>query len=338
MRLRGPATWELFEQLPEKRFQQMVDDQTGELTDVQRGGRMAVAVGSTYATVTADLRSGEPSINVEFSAPSLVDGHNAQPLPLALLTEVCHAAWSALANELTGVPRFDQLRVSRLDIARTFLGVQNICDTVAALSQLRASRVRIDTLQRGRRGQWQSLTRGNRRSWRAVLYGKAEEMRERASQTSGVYQRALLLRTALEVEDHLRYELQLRDVLREAKLTDHTHVDEQALRSLAEHYFNRSRFSEVIDSGPRRARELIGSLAPGEQRGVLALLGADLLDMAAPMTHNPKDHYRALLRQLQLTSEDLLPGLSSPRRLDFATGLEVAVPNQPAEDPPVSRP
>lgn len=277
-------------------------------------------------TVTADLRSGCPSVNLEFSAPSFVNGHNAEPLPLSNLPDVSRAAWGVAQAELSGLPRFDDLHLTRLDLVRTITGVRDIPSTLLLLSRLRASRVRIDTLERGRNGQWQSLTRGNKGSWRAVGYGKAEELRDRASQVRDPGQAALLRRVASEVEDHLRWELQLRELLREAKLTDHLHVDEEALRSVAARHFERTRFSEVIDSGPERARALIRALPKTQQRGVLALLGAELLDLPVPMSHGPEGSYRAVLRRLELTGRDLLPSAGTPRRLDFDAGVQVDEP------------
>ncbi len=199
--------------MPDKRFQQLVDDDTGELTDVQRGGRTALRAGRTWMAVTVDLRTGSPSVNVEFSAPAFVDGHNARPLPLPTLTEVSNAAWGEAQRELTGLPEFDQMHLTRLDVVRTTTGVDDIPGTLLSLSRLRASRVRIDSLDRGRNGEWQSLTRGNVGTWRAVGYGKAEEMRDRSMTTSDPELRALLTQVALTVEDHLRWELQLRDLL-----------------------------------------------------------------------------------------------------------------------------
>ncbi len=109
-------------------------------------------------------------------------------------------------------------------------------------------------------------------------------------------------------------------------MTDHLHIDQEALRSVAEHHFKRTRFSEVIDSGPQRARALIGALPDTQQRGVLALLGAELLDLPAPMSHVPEGTYRAVLRRLELTGLDLLPSAGNPRRLDFDSGVQVVEP------------
>ena len=339
VRLRGPATWELFEQLPDKRFQQLVDDDTGELTDVQRGARTALRAERSWMTVTADLRSGYPCVNLEFSAPALVHGHNGDPLPLSCLPETSRAAWAVAESELSGLPRFDDLHLTRLDLVRTISGVSDIPRTLWLLSHLRASRVRIDNLARGRSGDWQSLTRGNVGSWRAVGYGKAEEMRDRAFQAHDADVRALLRHAASEREDHLRWELQLRDLLREAKLTSHTSIDEKALRSLAQHHFHRTRFSEVIDGGPQRARALIAALPRTQQRGVLALLAAELLDLPVPMTHNPESTYKQVLRDLQVTGRDLLSDAGDPLRLDFETGTQVTdTAGATALAPPVSRP
>lgn len=88
IRLRGPATTDLLALLPEKRFTTMYDDDTGEVTEAQRSGYTAVRAGETFVRVKADLRTGSPEVAFEFSAPSVIAGHNRNPLPVELLPEV----------------------------------------------------------------------------------------------------------------------------------------------------------------------------------------------------------------------------------------------------------
>ena len=100
-------------------------------------------------------------------------------------------------------------------------------------------------------------------------------------------------------------------------------IDEKARRSLAKHHFHRTRFSGVIDGGPERARALIAALPRTQQRGVLAPWAAELLDLPAPMTHNPESTYKQVLRDLQVTGLDLFSEAGDPLRLDVETGTQV---------------
>lgn len=278
-------------------------------------------------TVSVNTKFGPPSVSLEFSGPASIYGHNAYPLPLGEVTGASLLAWRAAREELPGICSFESLHLSRLDVVRTFLGVEDIPGTLLTLSQLRSSRVRTDRLERGRNGQWQSLTRGNAATWRAVLYAKAEELRDRASRTRDPDFRVLLRQIADVVQGELRYELQLRGRLRTAGLTDHTRIDETAFHFEAEDHFWRTRFAEVVDGGPARACGLVMPLDNRQQRGLLALLGADLLGLPPPMSHNPEAAYRSLQRRLGLTPQDLVPGVGVARQLDFHSGRQVEVPS-----------
>lgn len=135
VRLRGPATTELMAQLPEKRYTQLYDDITGEMTEAQRSGYTGIAVKETLVRVKADLRTGTPEVAIEYSAPSVLVGHNRDPLPLplSLLRSLAETVHDALGQELTGLPDFEQLRLLRVDVDRDFTNVRSIPMTLGRL-------------------------------------------------------------------------------------------------------------------------------------------------------------------------------------------------------------
>ena len=94
----------------------------------------SIAAVNTFARVHADLRRGFPEVAVEFSAPSVLEGHNRNPLPARQLTDVARRVYESLERELTGVPDFDDLRFIRLDVDRDFLEVRSIRSTLAAIA------------------------------------------------------------------------------------------------------------------------------------------------------------------------------------------------------------
>lgn len=310
--------------LPEKRYSQLLNDTTGELTEDLRGGSAWVRIGRTNARLFADMRSGIPEVRVEFSAPSVQDGHNRIPLPFDCLPDLLRDSWQVVRNEVDDMPPFERVRLSRLDVARDLEGVQNIPATLLAISQRPASRVRVDRLERGQGGQWQTLTRGSRKRWRAVAYGKAEQLREAASDTYDADRRALLLEAADQSAGRLRWELQLRSaMLRERGLRDPGDYDQELLYAMSAHYFERTRFADITDGGSQRLHDILVDLTPCERRGVLTVLSSDLIGLPTPLSHNPEDTYRRLVRDLRLSPQDLVGDDRDPRRLDFARGVEL---------------
>jgi hypothetical protein len=310
--------------LPEKRYKQLFDDITGELTEDLRGGSAWVRIGETNARLFADMRSGTPEVRVEFSAPSVLHGHNRLPLALDVLPDLLREAWQVVRDEVADMPSFERVRLSRLDLARDLEGVENIPATLLAISQRPASRIRVDRLERGQSGQWQTLTRGTRKRWRAVAYGKAEQLREAASETYDVDRRALLLDAAGNSEGRLRWELQLRSaMLREQGLRDPDNYDQELLYAMSARYFERTRFADITDGGSQRLHDILTELTPTDRRGVLTVLSSDLIGLPIPLSHNPEDTYRRVVRDLKLSPQDLVGDDRDPRRLDFASGLEL---------------
>lgn len=325
VRLRGPATLDLLAELPEKRFKAMYDDETGEVVEAQRSGYTALRVGETLVRVKADLRTGAPEVAVEFSAPSVLNGHNRDPLPVGLLADVVDIVHGVLRQQLTGVPSLSLMRLIRLDVDRDLLGVRSIPHTLWSLAQRPVPRVSVNRLE-AIGNTWQTLTRGNPGRWLGVGYGKGEQLALLADRAYDDDRRQLLQQQAEISYGTLRWELQLR----REKLRDYGNLrpdalEERMILNMAEQHFERTRFSDVLAGGGEKVHEALAELTNTQQRGVLALLAADLVGLPAPMSHGPEDTYRALARRLRLVPDDLLGQTGDRRRLDFASGLEMVV-------------
>lgn len=325
LRLRGPATDELMELLPEKRFNQMVDADTGELYDAQRGGAMAVPVGRAVARVTADYRRARPEVAIEFSAPSVLNGHNAQPLMVELAADVAEVVHDAVSAELPGLAPFQRFWLNRLDVDREFSGVRSIPLTLQAVSFHRVARATTDRLARGTDGLYQSLTRGNARRWLAVAYDKGRQLADQAERTWDHERRQRLRMVAAETGNLLRFELQLRGArLRDFGIRRIADVEEGTIYRMAQQHFDRARFGELLAGGTARLSQALTGLTPAQQRNVLVILGSDLIGLQVPMSHNVESESRRLARRLSLTAEDLV-GVHEDelRRLDFEAGVEL---------------
>lgn len=319
--VRGPVDMSVIEQLPDRHFGQQYDDMTGELTDVLRSGSTAVTVGETKVRVYADLRAGVPEVRLEFSAPSLLYGHNRDPTDLNLLSDVVEVALQIVSEEICGMPSFEQLRPIRLDIPRNFPDVESPSKTLEAISRLPVTRGQPDRIVRGSAGGVQTLMRGNTNRWLIRGYDKYEQMLDVAQREP--WRRDLLMSAAEGNRGLLRVEVQLKShFLRERGINRVDDIDTEDMHNVADAFFQRARFGEVI-GGSTRLRDLMTSLSDRDARGVSAVLLAELAGYDPPLSRNPLSTYRALARRLGLTTADLLGGDTEPRRLDFRSGREL---------------
>ena len=83
----------------------------------------SVVVGDTAVRIYADRRNGPLEVRLEFSAPSVLDGHNGEPLDLTYLPDMADAAVTAIGREISGMPPYELLRPARIDVARDFPSV-----------------------------------------------------------------------------------------------------------------------------------------------------------------------------------------------------------------------
>jgi hypothetical protein len=325
IRLRGPAGGDLIRLLPERSYEQRCNDRTGELTDDLRSGRTIVDVGDTRVRVHANYRTGKPEVVVEFSAPSVLRGHNRDPLDFDLLPFLVDAALDELARQIPGMPAYEDLRPVRIDIARDFPKVESPSRTLEQIARLPVHRGNPDVRYAGRLGGLQTLMRGNTTRWHIRGYDKHAEMLELANRQPS--RRDILLNAAESHEGMLRVEVQLKSpFLRDRGINTVDSIEPGAMHDIAEDLFIRTRFGDVI-GGPNRVGEVMTQLANAgrgaDARCMQAVLLADFLGYRPTMSHNPAAKARKLLRHYGLTVADLAEGESNPRRLDFLAGEEL---------------
>jgi hypothetical protein len=323
--LRGPASSELIEQLPDRRFQLMCDDVTGELTDELRSGRTPVQVGNTHIRVFADYRTGKPEVGMQYSAPSVLAGHNRDPLDLSLLPFMVDAVLEEIGRHIIGMPDYEDLRPVRIDVTRDFPNVESPSRTLEQIARLPVGRGKPDRTVGGESGGLQTLMRGNTARWQIRGYGKYVQMLDLARREP--WRRSMLLDAANGHEELLRVEVQLNaQFLRDRRINTVDSIEAPLMHDIAEDLFIRSRFGDVI-GGTNRLREVMTQLKDArrgaEARGISTVLLADLGGYDPALSHNPAANARKLLRHYGLTVADLTGGESDPRRLDFWAGEEL---------------
>ena len=315
--LRGPAHPSVMGQLTDRHFRQQYDDMTGELIDILRSGSASVQVGATRVRLYADQRLGFPEVRMEFSVPTMLDGHNRDPTWLVELPVAVEVALDKISSEISGMPSLDQLRPIRLDVARNFQRVESPSRTLTAISKLPVQRASADRVY----GRVQTLMRGNTARWAIRGYDKYEQMLDLARTQPS--RRDLLLTAAQGMEGLLRVEVELKSpFLRERGINRVDDIKVDDMHAVAEQFFDKARFGAVIGCSTR-LRDVMTSLTDTEARGVSALLLAEFGGYEPPLSRNPLATYRALTRRLGLTVADLTDGETEPRRLDFASGTEM---------------
>jgi hypothetical protein len=313
------------EALPERRYRQLCDDMTGELTDELRGGKMAVEVGDTRVRVFADYRTGPPEVGLQFSAPAVVDGHNRDPLGFDVLTMLVEVVVNVAGRELPEMPPYTAFRPTRVDLPRDIVGVESPSRTLAQIARLPVPRANPDEIYGGRSGGVQTLTRGNTSRWLIRGYDKHAQMIDLAGRQPS--RRRLLLDAANGYEGLLRVEVQLNaQYLREKGINAVDDITGDQMTHIAAELFQRGRFGDVV-GGSNRLRDVMTDLVdqgrPADARAVAAVLTCDLLGCEPPLSRNPLRKARTLLREYRLTVADLTDRESDARRLDFWSGKEL---------------
>ncbi len=325
--LRGPVNDGLLALLPVKHTRQDVDPTTGVINDRQTSGQIVVRVGRGDVKLHADARTGVPELRLEFSGPTILRGNNVEPVALELIGDLVDAVLTRLGDEVAYLPTYSELRPIRVDVARNLCGVASIPRTLGKLGLLRPSRSRIDRLERGRAGEYQSLTRGNQGRWVSRLYGKSEQLRDIARLPQNADRRQRLLDLAVGVEGVLRAEVQLHGgVLRNEGVTGVDDLKPDLLKGMAKDYFARSRFDATVGTSNllRDALEdLLAQGRRGEARALAAYLLAESLGIEQLMSRNPANRARSLANRLGVSALDLTAPQESPSRLDFEAGTEL---------------
>jgi hypothetical protein len=326
--LRGPVNADLLAFLPVKHSRQEVDEPTGVITDRQTSGQMLIRVGRGDVKLHVDARTGVAELRIEFSGPTILRGHNVTPVPLDLIGDLIDGVLTRLADDVPYLPTYAGLRPVRVDVARNLTGIASIPRTLGKLGVLRASRARIDRLERGRSGNLQSLTRGNQGRWLSRLYGKSEQLRDIARQPQNADRRQQLLDLAASAEGVMRWEVQLHgEVLRREGVTGVDDLKPDVLTGMAEDYFRRSRYDATVGGSSVLRDALEELVAQGRQRDasrLCAYLLAESLGIEPPMSRNPANKARSLANRLGVSALDLTSPNEVPSRLDLAAGMQLS--------------
>ena len=323
--LRAPTTEGFFAALTTLRIKEVVHLDTGEIERLVSSGQIIIRVGEAWVSVYADYRNGGPEVRIEFSAPTVLDGHNCEPLPLRMLPEVVDTVLNEIRRHLTGVPAIKDFRLIRIDIVRDFRDVASIDRTLHGLSSLPVTwATQNDHLQKGITREWQTFTRGSPSQWTVRGYGKSAQLQQLAQRDD--YRHDLLLKLAGEAVGVLRWELELHaDVLKKNGLRTLLDLSPHAVHKLTTYYFERSRFGDIF-SGFNRLHDIVQELratgrAP-EARGLVTYLTTGLLGTDDLYCFNQNNQYKKLAREYSLTPDDVI-GHFAPHRLDFAMGREL---------------
>lgn len=320
--LRGPVSSAVFDHLPELRMRQVfAADNAVERMPVGGWVRLPVFAGSAF--VAADLRNGKPEIRVEFSAPSILHGHNRDVLSPVVLSDVIEVTLAALDESLPGLPGVDEVRLTRLDVTRDIDDVLSTGDTLSSLATIATRAYSISTLHHRRDGHVQSIVRGSRDRWRSTTYDKGHELAEKAMKVASESARTVLRAWSEATQSRIRFESRLYSTLiKEQGLQRVDRLNGEALTDLASAHFASANIGALLSGGSRLCRVLT-SLRPVQRRNVLAYLAAEFLGVDIELSHNPRDAVRSLCGRLKLQPHDLVAVEGEPRRLDFVSGREL---------------
>ncbi|BEP13276.1 hypothetical protein acdb102_15870 [Acidothermaceae bacterium B102] len=330
MAFRAAVDPDLLRTLPKKRYRQQIDMQTGEVSEYQTSGDQTLKVHRGNVQIHADRRTGRPEMRLEFSAPSVLRGHNVRALGLSAIEELVSLVLDALAPELSYVPDIAELSPVRVDLARNFQIQSASSDLLEAFYRVKPTRARIDRLERGRTGAAQTLTRGSVARWLTRGYDKGEQLHDVALYRANAWRREELLALAEEARGVLRWEMQLHGgLLRERGIRSVADMKPEILHGLAKEYFTRSRFDSTL-AGPTRLREVLQTLVeqnrPADARNLGSLLLAEALGSPTPMSLSSRKKARSLARTYGLSAADILAPDGASRRLDLEQGVEVIDP------------
>ena len=323
IRLAGPTTDDLLEHLHFEHIERVMNYDTGEKMDWRQGGRSTLALGLASARVIGRRRGLGLTFEVEVSLPTMLRGHNRDPLHPDLLLDGVETALVILGEELPGVPGLDQVWLQRLDLARDFQGVRLPPLTLEALARRHIPRATVHSQYRRPDGQLQTIMRGSKTQWMLRGYAKGYALEAQATRTDDPRLRAALAAWGACSEHQLRYELQMRrPLLKKMGLMKMSDCTPENLDTVARKYYDLAGWSAPY--GGSRIRdallEILPSLQPADRRNLLAYLYAEGAGIDSELSRHPLERVRAIARRYDL----LAPDDSSPtRRLDFETGREV---------------
>jgi hypothetical protein len=261
---------------------------------------------------------------MELSLPTMLFGHNRDPLIGSHLTDAVDAAVGLLAEQLPDVPGLDHLRVQRLDLARDFRGLASPTSTLSALSRRKvpyaqhyANYPRTDATT------LQTIERGSKSTYMLRWYDKGHELAHAASNARSGRERALLRAWAEVSHDRLRYETELRPrALRKERIVMVRDCTPEAIDTIARGYFDRSGWSTPYGGNrvDRVLSQLSGELTTSDYNNLLAYLHTMERGLPCRLNRHALDRVRPIVRRHSLLDQ---PDDRPQRRLDFTAGEEV---------------
>jgi len=324
--VKGPASMAFLEALQHQYYEQTVDYETGELIEVRSRSSASIRVGLARCWVSGERHGSDVTARLEFSAPTMLRGHNRDALPTNYLIDVVDAAVTDLGRHLPGLPALELLEVQRLDLARDFHGVASPTNVLAALSSVPIRYARLHREFKRPDGSLQTLTRGSRSEWTVTGYDKSYELAERATLTRDASLEHVYQSWADASAGQLRFELRLqRRLLRRKGIGT---LNDAVAQSdyLARHYFRAAGWETDFGGIEHLAallRSLRAEVTPAETRNVIVLLACRLWGVTPPLSRHSCERSLALARRFNLFSGS--PGGDS-WRLDFDSGQQVYGP------------
>lgn len=327
VRFAGPSSEAMMNELLHQQIDRMIDHETGEIIDRRRGAHGYVAVGASMVRINSRPTNGDIAISFEVSMPTMLCGHNRDPLQADVLMDATDAALSILAEQLPDVPRLADLRLRRLDLARDFHGLPEPTATLSVLSRRQIPHAKYHELHPRPNGHMQSFSRGSLSQYLVRGYAKGYELAAKASGVGDADRQRLLRAWAHESENQLRYELQLRaPLLKRLGLTTMDDCTPDRLHAVARRYYDHAGWSAPFGGG-RAARQLTltalsEELSAARYRSLLAYLYGEEHGIDSGLSRHAVDAVRPIARRHRLLDP---VDASATRRLDFDSGHEIDV-------------
>jgi hypothetical protein len=271
---------------------------------------------------------GELRGSLERSLPTMLDGINLQPVSVDVVPSLVAHLQDQASEWVEWQDEAADLRVSRLDLDRDFVGVEHLDHLLRRLANLRVPRLGNPRVYYDyERGGAATLVREPKKAktWRATLYDKHAQVAHLATVERDPTRRKWLTRQAEHARGHLRFEVQVKtQALREQGVTTVADLDEQHLLDLREHYFRRVRFDTPVH-GAAHLRALAARLSNGDPEcnflgPVMQMLYFEALGLPPPYSHDTLVRYRKLARRWEISAADIPTDDGPPVTLDYETG------------------
>ncbi len=321
--VQGPTTEALLLTLREQVLDRAVDWETGAFVDTLKLSTMMIPVGHANARLHGFRQGGVAWLRVEVSLPTMLNGHNRNPLGLDVFPDAVEASLILLGEQLPDVPDVDRVTVQRLDLPRDFYDVQSTHTVLSALHRRHILQARVNEPRYLSDGTMQSLHRGSRSSYLVRGYDKGRELAQHARRDRA--RRPLLEAWADSSLGQLRFEPQLRTpLLRRKGITTVFDAPATALEALSHEQFIKARWAEPYGGRGRvqsALHALRPTLTPAEFRNLCCFVFCTTHGLDLPLSRHVIERVRPLARRHNLLDPE---DDHERRRLDFSSGREVA--------------